>query len=98
MRGEVMNSELRICRGKDCKKHRKRLTKIANEVSDICSSGTIKCQDICKGPVLVLWHGEHKYWFKKMKGTDVRQLFRDWLAGAPMDSELERRLVKRRRR
>lgn len=98
MGSDAMNSELLICRGKDCKKHRKPLRRIADEVSEMCSTGTIKCQDICKGPVLVLDHGEHRYWFKKMKGKDIRHSFRVWLAGEPMSPRLESRLVKRRRR
>ena len=92
------NSKLRICRGKDCRKHRKPLRKIASHVDDLCETGTIKCQDICKGPVLVLTHGEYRYWFKKMKGQPIRDGFREWLLGEPMSSQLEHRLVKRRRR
>ena len=98
MGGDVMDSKLRICQGKDCKKHRKRLVKLAEEVSDICPHDRVKCQDICKGPVVVMLHGEHRYWFKQMKGDKVRRHFRAWLPGAPMSSRLEDRLGKRRSR
>ena len=93
-----MISKLHICRGKDCRKHRRRLVLAAEHVSDLCETGTVKCQDVCKGPVLVVHHGEHRHVFKKMKGSSIRAELRSWLMGAPMSDDLQRRLVKRKRR
>ena len=92
-----MNSKLHICRGKDCRKHRRRLVRAAEYVSDLCETGTVKCQDVCKGPVLVVHHGEHRHVFKKMKGSSIRSELREWLMGSPMSDGLQRRLVKRKR-
>ena len=54
-----LDSKLRICTGSDCRKHNKRLEKIAAQIEDTCDVRAVKCQEIYRGRLLVLEHGEN---------------------------------------
>jgi hypothetical protein len=92
-----MKTQLRLCKGKDCKKYRKGLCKLAAEVEDLASSETVKCQDICKGAVIVVHAHDHRYWFKKMSGKQNRQNLRTFLMSGQLPKKLEKNMVKRKR-
>ena len=93
-----MKNRLRLCRGKDCRKHRKAMRKIAEEIEDLVETDQVKCQDICKGAVIVVHTGEHKYWMKKMRGKQQRQKLRAFLESGTIPEQLEKHIVKRKRR
>ena len=93
-----MKNRLRLCRGKDCRKHRKAMRKLAQEIDDLVETDQVKCQDICKGAVIVVHTGEHKYWMKKMGGKQQRQTLRAFLEGGEVPDTLEKHIVKRKRR
>ena len=92
-----MKTRLRLCKGKDCKKYRKGLCKLAAEVEDLAESDMMKCQDICKGAVIVVHTPEHRYWFKKMTGKENRRNLRSFLQSGQMPPKLEKHMVKRKR-
>ena len=92
-----MKTHLRLCKGKDCRKYRKGLCKLAAEVEDLATSDTVKCQDICKGAVVVVQTPDHHYWFKKMSGKQNRQNLRSFLLSGQLPEKLEKRMVKRKR-
>ena len=92
-----MKTQLRLCKGKDCKKYRKGLCKLAAEVEDLASSDSVKCQDICKGAVVVVQTPEHRYWFKKMSGKQNRRNLRSFLLSGQLPKKLEKNVVKHTR-
>mgnify|MGYP004121540017 CR=1 FL=1 len=93
-----MKNRLRLCRGKDCRKHGKGLRKLADEVDDLTVTDQVKCQDICKGAVVVVHAQDHKYWMKKMGGKQQRQRLRMFLESGEIPDQLEKHIVKRKRR
>jgi hypothetical protein len=62
-----------------------------NSCSDI---RTIKCQDICKGVVIVLHHEGDRMWMKKMGSKKVRTNLRRVLVDGHISKELKKRIVK----
>ena len=89
-----MNSRIRMCTGKDCRKHKKRCASLSSKVSSCSELGTIKCQDICKGVVIVVDHDGDRFWMKKMGGKKARSNLRRFLADGHMTKSLKKRVVK----
>ena len=74
------------------------MRKLAEEVEDLARTDTIKCQDICKGAVIVVHTESHKYWMKKMTGKQQRQKLREFLLSGEVPTQLEKNVVKRKPR
>lgn len=91
-----MKTKLRFCKGKDCRKYRKGMCKLLAEVEDLAMTDSMKCQDICKGAVIVVQTKEHKYWMKKMTGKENRANLRSFLLSGELPEPLEKRVVKRK--
>ena len=91
-----MKTKLRFCKGKDCRKYRKGVYKLLAEVEDLAMTDTIKCQDICKGAVIVVQTKQHRYWMKKMTGKENRANLRSFLLNGVLPKPLEKRVVKRK--
>ena len=92
-----MKNKLRLCKGKDCRKHQKGLCKLLAEVEDLAMTDTVKCQDICKGAVIVVHTEQHKYWMKKMTGKKNRKKLRSFLMSGTLPEQLQKNVVKRKR-
>jgi len=89
-----MKTKLQLCNGKDCRKYRKGLCKLAAEVEDLAMTDTIKCQDICKGAVIVVETENDKYWMKKMTGKENRKSLRSFLLSGTLPNHLKKKIVK----
>ena len=89
-----MNSRIRMCTGKDCRKHKKRCAYLSANLSSCAEFETIKCQDICKGVVIVIDHDGDRLWMKKMGGKKARTNLRRFLADGHMTKGLKKRVVK----
>ena len=92
-----MKNKLRLCHGKDCRKYRKGLGKLAAEVEGLALTDTVKCQDICKGAVIVVHTEQHKYWMKKMTGKKNRKNLRSFLMSGTLPEHLQKNVVKQKR-
>jgi hypothetical protein len=87
-----------MCTGKDCRKHKKRSASLCAKLSSHTELGTIKCQDICKGVVIVIDHEGDRLWMKKMGGKKARTNLRRFLAEGHMTKNLKKRIVKVKQR
>jgi hypothetical protein len=92
--GELMNSRIRVCSGKDCHKHKKRCKALIKNLDSCAETGTIQCQDICKGLVVVMDHEGERLWLKQMGGKKARKTLRNFLARGHMSKRLKKRVVR----
>jgi hypothetical protein len=92
----VARPKIRICDGKACRKLSGRAGKLQESVNGHCRVGTIKCQDICKGPVVVVQRAGERYWFSGMQGKRNRMALVAFLDTGKLSKRLRRRLKKRR--
>ena len=56
----------------------------------------IKCQDICKGPVVMVRKGKNKFWFKRLVGPALLDDLRRFVEEGSMSSALVDVLVKKK--
>ncbi len=68
-----MTIPLFVCRSKDCRKYRKELKKIIQITEKHCEPVEVKCQGICKGPVVGFAINERWEWFKRMRGAKAHK-------------------------
>ena len=82
-----------FCTGSDCRKRKSGLAlreALANKV-EVCD---VRCQKICKGPVVGLELDGRMEWFSKLKSKSMRKRFVSLIT----DSELHPSLLSRRSR
>ena len=72
------------------------MKKLRAMLAEFVDVKTAKCQDICKGPVVVVVREEERYWFKKIGNKKARRQLLRFLQGEKLESYLKKRLVKRR--
>jgi len=65
-------------------------------IDTYCSAEQIKCQDICKGPVVVVRKGKNKFWFKRVVGPDLLEDLRRFIEEGSMSAGLVDVLVKKK--
>ena len=56
---------VRICRGRDCQSDRGHVERLTTSIDAYQAAEQIKCQDICKGPVVVMRKGQNKCWLRR---------------------------------
>ena len=91
-----MAALLKICRGSDCRKYAKKLRSLGKELGGEVEVKTVKCLDICKGPVVLVHRGGRKYTFKKVRGKKLRRALAEFLLEGEMDEVLKSHLAKRK--
>ena len=91
-----MTIPLYICRSKDCRKHRSALKKIIEDTQDLCQPVDVKCQGICKGPVVGFAINERFEWFKKLRTGKARKALMKGLNKNKVVKELKSHHVKSR--
>jgi hypothetical protein len=74
------------------KKEKKALLKILSEVATV---EEVECQDICKGPVVVLPIKGRLAWFERVDSKKSRKALAELAAGGKMAKSLKKRLVKK---
>ena len=62
-----------VCRGKDCKKHSDTRKIGALLDSESISWVRVRCQKICKAPVVGISHDGSMEWYAKLRGKEGRQ-------------------------
>ena len=90
--------EFKLCQGSDCRKRKKRYEKLRATFADVVELRAVKCQDICKAPVVVICRDGERFWFKKMDDKKARTELMAFVQGGELTSFLTKRLVKRRPR
>ena len=87
---------VRVCRGRDCRKRDVPHQALLDSLAEYQSAEQIKCQDICKGPVVLVRRGKHKFWFKRLIGEDLLADFRAFIEEGSMTADLVRVLAKKK--
>jgi len=69
---------------------------LKSAVASCASVETVKCQDICKGPVALVRRGKNKFWFKKLVGEPLLNDFVTFLEDGSMSADLVGALVRKK--
>ena len=87
---QTVTSPVYVCTGSDCRKRAKGLRSITEQLGDveICA---VKCQKICKGPVIGVEVQGRLVWFSKLKDTKLQKQFMHLI----QTGELKKRLRSR---
>ena len=91
-----MKTSLKICLGSDCKKERRRNQKIRELVEPHYKVGKMKCQDYCKGPVVQVIRGPQRIWFKKVRGSKIRNDLLHFMIEGELSKRLKSCVVARK--
>ena len=81
-----------VCKAKHCSVKRGAYSKLLTEVSEVAEVEFVRCQKICKGPVVGAEIGGELQWFRRVRGAKSRRAMVHFLR----DGELKRRLRRRR--
>lgn len=61
-----MGNTLYVCSGSDCKKHKSENKKLLRGLGDCLEIEHVRCQKICKGPVMGVQVDGTLHWFRKL--------------------------------
>ena len=90
------NVHIRVCRGRDCVKRRGSFDALLTSLNGYHKPESIKCQDICKGPVVLVRKKKHKFWFKRLRSEELLTDLRTFIEEGAMSSALVRVLAKKK--
>ena len=91
-----MAIEIYICGGSRCRKHSAEIKDLHRALKRSASVKRVKCQKICKGPVVGLRVSGELQWFRKCKSqSDVVDLVDLVQGGRPSKKLREKRVDKR---
>ena len=88
-------SQVYICTGSDCRKRSKELRAITQglEGVELCA---VKCQKICKGPVVGVEVQGRMEWFSKLKEFKVQEQLRHFIQTGELKKRLRARMSRSR--
>ena len=86
-----------VCTGSDCRKSRKKLDALRSTLENEGQVCVVKCQKICKGPVVGVEIGGRLEWFSKISDLRAREHLLKLLQRGEFTQRLRARLVKKRR-
>ncbi len=88
---------LYLCTGKDCRERTKRYSALIELANDLpLEIVEVRCQEICKGPVVGRRCGEGVEWFGRMKGKKTLRSLTKLVKKGKIDKRLEKRRAKER--
>ena len=90
------STHVRICRGRDCAKREAVIERLKESLSHYGPVETVKCQDICKGPVVVVRQGKNRFWFKRVRNEELVQDLCTFIEEGSMTRELVGALAKKK--
>lgn len=86
-----------VCRGSSCRK-RKELPKILKLLSDEdVSFRSVRCQKICKGPVVGLDIDGEVHWFKRLRDKKTRRGLVVWFRESRLKKAVRDHRVEKRK-
>ncbi len=85
-----------VCQGSDCRERRTDRKKLRDALSDVAVEVPVKCQKICKGPVVGLTLDDEVVWFRSVRGKKQRKAVKALLRGEGLAPELARLRVRKR--
>ncbi|MEM8608799.1 MAG: hypothetical protein AAGF92_16965 [Myxococcota bacterium] len=90
-----MKPTVYICSGSSCSKRKKTAKKLAAALEPVASIKRVKCQKICKGPVLGIENGAPVQWFRSCADDDEKDLVRVAVGRKPSKSLRKKVAAKR---
>jgi len=90
------NVHIRVCRGRDCVKRRGSYNALLASLNGHHKVEPIKCQDICKGPVVLIRKKKHKFWFKRLRSDELLSDLKTFIEEGAMSPALVRVLAKKK--
>ena len=87
-----------LCVGPDCRKHKKRIRRLESCLEGVCVWAHVECQDLCKGPVVVVARDEEQLLFNKVRGKQLRSDLITYLTDGTLSSALKKRRKKRKQK
>jgi (2Fe-2S) ferredoxin len=93
-----MKQRILLCRGKSCRKRKKKRKVLLKALSEIAAVEEVECQDICSGPVVVVPVDNRLMWFERVDTKKARRSLQDFIAGEKLSKTLRKRMVKKQDR
>ena len=91
-----MDHRFFLCRGKSCRKRKKKRKSLLKALSEIAAVEEVECQDICNGPVVVFRINNKLTWFERVDSKKAKRALLDLAAGGRISKALRKRIVERR--
>ena len=85
-----------VCTGSSCSKKKDALERLKRSLDGEVHLVPVKCQKICKGPVLGAHVGGRLEWFSKLRKNKDCKAFRELVRQGVIDDDLARRREKKR--
>ncbi|MBJ93665.1 MAG: hypothetical protein CMP23_04235 [Rickettsiales bacterium] len=90
------SNHVRICRGRDCAKRSAVIEQLKESLADFGPIGMVKCQDMCKGPVVIVRQGKNRFWFKRVRHASLIEDLRVFIEEGSMTRQLVGSLAKKK--
>lgn len=90
------DSQLLVCTGKDCRKHKKFMKLLANQTGNDLAFEEVRCQKICNPMVIGFMHEDSLYWARKLKTKKDAKALLSIIERGKMTPRLKSKLVKKR--
>ena len=88
--------KLFVCTGKHCRKKKDGIEDVARAVDTSVELVRVRCQKICKGPVVGLKQNGSLEWFKDVDSSKTLSALKDAVRGQPLQKPLRNRHVPKR--
>ena len=90
------SSTVYMCHGSDCRKKKKEWTALTESLSEQGTVCAVRCQKICKGPVVGIEVNGRLEWFTKLKKKTLHRQFLALTQSGTVPERLKTRLSKKR--
>ena len=88
-----------ICFGKDCRKRKKDIAKLRNELEGHAQIKLASCLKVCKkAPIIVVNRGDGELCLDKIRGKEIRKALIEYIEGKPPQVILKKRCRKQKRK
>ena len=84
-----------LCRGSDCKED-KLARKVVETYAGSLPVVTVRCQKVCKAPVVGVDLGDGPRWFRRMHSSKALAALKDYIGSGKAPAALKEREAKKR--
>ena len=85
-----------LCKGSDCRRRSAERDSLVKSIGTLAEVEPVRCQKICKGPVVGLEVDGKVEWFKSVRTMKARRALKRFLTSQRRDKRLFDRRVKKR--
>jgi len=84
-----------ICGGSACKKKPKKQKLLIESIQDVATIEAVRCQEICRGPVVGVTIKGRLEWFRRLDTKDSRKALVKLATRGKLSQPLKKRRVKK---